>query len=237
MNWKIVVLTILLGAIFAVLPVTADVVVFDNYVTNSYLISDGKIHIERELMLKNVGANPIIPGELHFKLHEIKKNKRIAPEITNFYAKNAYNTELKTRKIEGKEETDLVVSVWEPVLPRFSYKILLSYDISFSPKGILFYELTVPIEETTIPIKNNVHTLFLPSSDHVTYAPDAKVSVVEKDGKSYRAVKWVNRRDMIVEFSKLPLPKMGIKAVNIFWTIVILALLAITFLIHRRLRL
>jgi len=214
---------------------TGEVVVFSNYETKTTL-EKNNLHIEREIVLKNVGSNPIIPGELHFKLHEIRKKDKIASVVSNLGAKNDFNKELKTRKVETKEETDLVVSVWEPVLPKFTYNVLLSYDLEFEPKGLLFYEIKVPVEETTIPIKNNKQSLYLPAKYHVTYAPDATVSEVNQGSSKFRVISWENREDMIVEYTILPLPKTGIRAVNVFWVVVIIMLLVSTFFIHRKLR-
>jgi len=226
--WIILVISVLI-ACYA----SAEVVVFKTYETSTTL-EKGQLRIEREIALENVGSNPIIPGELHFKLHEIKKGDRVASVVNNLAAKNDYNKVLKTRKIETKEETDLVVSVWEPVLEKFSYVVLLSYELEFKPKGLLFYEIKVPLEETTIPIKSQTQNLYLPAKYRVTYAPDAKVKTSD-DGR-FRVVTWENREEMVVEYTRLPLPKMGIRAVNVFWIVVILTLLITTFLIHRRLR-
>ncbi len=214
---------------------SADVVVFKDYTTKSVLDKD-LLHISRDITLENVGANPIIPGELHFKLHEVIKNQKIASVVHNLQAKNDFGTELKSRMIESKTETDLVVSVWEPVLPKFTYNVKMSYDLEFKTKGILFYEISVPLEETTIPIENQKQSLYIPAKYHVTYAPDAVVSTVEEGGQKYRVVQWENNEDMVVEYSLLPLPKLGIRSVNIFWIMLIVVLLASTFFIHRKLR-
>jgi hypothetical protein len=214
----------------------AEVVEFKNYATKSTL-QPGELHIEREIILQNVGSNPIIPGELHFKLHEVSKGEKIASKVSNLGARNIdINKELKSHMIEGREETDLVVSVWEPVLPKFTYRVSLAYDLEFAPKGILFYEIKVPVEETTIPIRQNVQSLYLPASYHVTYAPDATVTLETVGSQKYRVVTWQNRKEMIVEYSYLPLPKLGIRAVNVFWSVIIVTLLIATFLIHRTLR-
>jgi hypothetical protein len=212
----------------------AEVVVFDNYETQ-ITMGDGVIHIKRVLTLQNVGQNPIIPGELHFKIHELKKGERVASEIQNFGAINEQNIELKTRVVKADKETDLVVSVWEPILPKFSYKIYLDYDIIFKPKGMLFYEFVVPTEETTIPIKNYKNTVLIPSKYHVTHAPDAIVGL-DKNNQKLRAVEWKNTKEMVMEYSILPLPKIGIKAVNLFWGVIIVLTLIITFIVHKKLR-
>ncbi len=215
--------------------VHAEVVVFKSYETRTAL-ADDRLQISRKIVLQNVGSNPIIPGELHFRLHEIRKGEKVASAVSLLQAQNDFDKKLNTRKLETAEETDIVVSVWEPVLPQFTYVVFLDYSLDFEPKGLLFYEITVPLEETTIPIKDQKQSLYLPNRYRVTYAPGAEVKLVEEDGKKYRVVTWSNREDMTVEYTVIPLPKMGIRAVNVFWMVVILALLAATFFIHKRLR-
>jgi len=211
--------------------VMAEVVVFEQYRTDTYLEKD-HFRIERTVILKNVGNNPIIPGELHFKLHEVRDNEKVGSKISGFKAKNDMGTELKTRMIETSKETDLVISVWEPVLPRFTYKIVLSYNLQFEPKGILFYEVKVPVEQTTIPILNNDQRLHLPKKYHVTFAPEGTTK--SDDSKGYRVVSWQNKQDMVVEYSLVPLPKMGIRAVNLFWLVIIITLIVTVFLVSRK---
>jgi len=230
-NWILYILLALLMINIA----SAEVVVFKSYETNSRL-EKGSLHINREIVLQNVGSNPIIPGELHFKLHEIRKGQKIASEVNNLGAVNDYGKDLKSRQVESREETDLVVSVWEPVLPKFTYNVILDYDLKFDAKGVLFYEIKVPLEETTIPIQSQKQSLYLPAKYHVTYAPGADVQFVEEQGNKYRVVSWQDREDMVVEYSVIPLPRMGIRAVNVFWVVMIIALLIATFLIHRKLR-
>ena len=42
------------------------------------------------------------------------------------------------------------------------------YDVEFKPKGILFYDITLPEEKTTIPIQNQVYELIVPENKHIT---------------------------------------------------------------------
>ncbi len=212
-----------------------EVVVFSNYETTTTL-RDDRLHIEREITLQNVGSNPIIPGELHFRIHELKEGKHVASQIRNLEVYNDYGQEMNNRKVEGDDETQLVVSLWEPVLPQFSYKIYMTYDIMFETKGILFYELVVPVEETTIPIRNSENMIHIPSRYHVTNAPDAQVRMIEKEGNEYSEVNWEGKKQMPVEYSVLPLPRLGIKAVNLFWGVIIIITLILSYVLHRKLR-
>jgi len=215
-------ITILLLCILIATPVFADVVIFDRYDSETTL-ENGVLHVERSMRIKNIGSNPIIPGELHFKLYEMHKDEKRAPKITGFSVTNPYDRELDTRKIESADEVDLIVNVWDPLLPDFYYEFTMSYDMEFSPNGLLFYELTVPREDTTIPIQKSKTDFLLPKNYFVTYAPNAEVS---KDGK-YKIVTWADEDVMNLEYSVVPLPYTGIRAVNVFWIFLIVVFLGI----------
>ncbi|MGM5482372.1 MAG: hypothetical protein ACQESF_02815 [Nanobdellota archaeon] len=213
----------------------AEVVVFSDYSTQTTL-QDDHLHIHRELTLRNVGGNPIIPGELHFKIHEMEGNKKVASSIRNFEVYNDYDMDMNSRKITGDRETDLVISIWEPVLPKFSYKIFMDYDIEFEPSGLLFYELVVPVEETTIPIKDSSNEIIVPEKYHITHAPDAQVSKKTVNDDKVNSVNWEGKKPMAIEYSIIPLPRVGMKAVNLFWGVIITITLVLSYLFHRKLK-
>ena len=78
-----------------VLPIAmADIIVFTTYDTRTTL-DKGHLKIERDVVLKNVGGAPIIPGELHFKLREITSKGTYGPAVKNLEAHDQYSTELK----------------------------------------------------------------------------------------------------------------------------------------------
>jgi hypothetical protein len=205
--------------------VSADIIVFTAYDTSTTL-SDGFLHIERSIVLKNVGGAPVIPGELHFKLHELVKDKEIGPEIRNLRASDQYNTDLRSNIVRTDSQTDLIVSVWNPLLPDFSYPLTLSYDFVFEPRGLLFYEISVPQEETTIPIMVSSNKFLLPEKYKVTFAPNASIDNVN----GFSVVSWGGRDAMAIEYSKIPLPKLPVKGVNVFW-ITLIVLLLIPFML------
>ena len=122
------------------------------------------------------------------------------------------------------------------MLPKFSYKIFMDYDIEFEPSGLLFYELIVPVEETTIPIEKSKNEIILPSKYHVTHAPDAQVAKKTKENKEVKTVSWKGKKPMAIEYSVLPLPRVGIKAVNLFWGVIIAITLVLSYLFHKKLR-
>ena len=213
----------------------ADIVVFSNYKTTTTLKED-RLHVEREVTIQNLDSNPIIPGELHFRIHELDGGERVPSQIENFRAYNEHDMEMDAEKVEGDGETELVVSMWEPILPNFNYNIYMSYDIVFEPRGLLFHELVVPMEDTTIPIRNIESSFHLPSNYHVTHAQDAAVRKIEREGEVYSEIRWDGERQMNIEYSVLPLPRLGTKAVNIFWGTIIIITLILSFVLQRKLR-
>jgi hypothetical protein len=194
----------------------ANVIVFSNYKTSAEILPDGKLHIIKELTLKNVGRSPIIPGELHFRMYEQDGKEEVPSEITGYSASGHYNDLLSIKKYNYDTQTELVIDIWEPILPGFIYNFKIEYDVDFKPKGILFYNLMLPEEKTTIPIENNIYELVIPQHKHITYTVGGTVS----DNK----VVWENVDSPQVEYSILPIPKLPIKGVNLFWFSVIMLL-------------
>ncbi len=204
----------------------AEVIVFEDYQT-SYKFEGGKLYVEKNLKLKNVGASPIIPGEIHFKLSEKKGDSSVPTKVDNFEIVDLRGQKLNSRQTSSDTETDLVFTIWNPLLPKFNYDFTMTYEIEFNPKGLLFYEITIPDEKTTIPIRSAVTRFLLPSSLHVTYAPDAEV---EKESKQ-KVLEWKTHSNINFEYSILPLPKTGLRMVNIFWIFIIL-IFAVIFLLR-----
>jgi hypothetical protein len=195
-----------------------EVMVFENYDT-SYYLKNGVLTVEKELSLKNVGNNPIIPGEIHFRVYESNGDSETAAEITELTAlTNNRNLESRVETYDGY--ADVVVHVWNPILPGFEIPVSLSYDMKFRPRGILFHEVVFPIEETTIPIRESSATLYIPKRFSVTYAPFASVS----GDSMYDIIEWDETDDLSIEYTILPFPKMPFRMVSLFWLVVLMIL-------------
>ena len=215
-----------------VAPVSADVLVFDKYETVSH-VEGNKIHIDREMTITNVARNPVIPGELHFQIYQSDGSTKKGLKVDSFTATNDRNTALSTKVINKDDQTDLSVMIWDPLLPGFSYTFRISYDLYFEPSGLLFYELKIPQEETTIPIKDVKQTVLLDTKYHVTYAPQTDVSQISGNV----VVSWSGQNDQqVIEYSTLPLPRIGVRAVNVFWGFVIVLLITVFVVTVRRRR-
>jgi hypothetical protein len=211
-----------------VAPAAAEVLVFDRYDTVSRVSGDS-ITIEREMTLTNVARNPVIPGELHFRLYQQEGADRKPIAVSDFTATNERGQKLSTKITTRASETDLAVTIWDPMLPGFSYTFRTSYVMRFEPSGLLFYELQIPQEDTTIPIKNAEQTVILEGNYHVTYAPDTAVTKMSGNA----VVSWAGQNEgQVIEYSSLPLPRirlgsLTLRAVNVFWGVVIIALLGL----------
>ncbi len=225
---RVIVLFVLAFAIFSG-SVMANVVVFDKYETTLTLEGD-TLKVEKRLRLMNIGSNPIIPGEIHFKLSTQAGDEIIPADIRNLKIADHYDHALDTQQVKGNEELDVVFTLWNPLLPSFYYDFKMSYEMDFDPKGILFYEINVPQEKTTINIKNQKTSFLLPKRFHVTFAPDAEVTT--EDGA--RVLTWFNTPNLDFEYSYLPLPRVGVRMVNVFW--VLLIAISLVYLVVRFVR-
>jgi hypothetical protein len=209
--------------ILAAIPMAAaEVVVFDVYDTTA-TVQGGKIHVERDIRVKNIGQNPIIPGELHFRLHELRGGEKRPIPVESLSARSAHGATLPTKITERRGETSLSVELWNPLLPQFHYDFSIEYVLDFKPSGILFYEIRLPQEETTIPITNEQTTFLLRDRYHITYAPGGAISSLSGN----TVVTWdSDSSDRVLEYSVIPLPRTGVRAVNLFWLVIIAALIA-----------
>ncbi len=196
--------------------VFADVVVFEKYKT-TFTMDGDKLKVYKKLRLMNIGSNPIIPGEIHFKLSKQEGNEIIPVEISDLAIIDHYDREMTSNLNKGSKETDIIFTIWEPLLPKFFYDFTITYKIDFEPKGLLFYEINIPEEKTTIKIKQKETEFLLPKKFHVTYAPDATVDVKDKS----RVIQWATSSNQNFEYSLIPLPKIGVRMVNIFWILLI----------------
>lgn len=226
------ILIVVLLALLALPSAVANVVVFDRYSTTATVMDDG-IHIQREVRIKNVGATPIIPGELHFRLYETRGGEKTPLDVEGFSAVSVRDEPLTTKVTDREGETDLSVHLWNPLLPGFHYDFTLQYDLKFEPSGVLFYEIRLPQEETTIPIAHEETFFRLDDKYHVTYAPGGSVSSLSGN----TIVEWDTPDSArVVEYSRLPLPRIPVRAVNVFWIVIIAALIAAFVMSVRRQR-
>ncbi|MFO7711463.1 MAG: hypothetical protein R6V53_06865 [Candidatus Woesearchaeota archaeon] len=198
-------------------PVFSEIVVFQEYDT-TFTLEDDILTVEKELRLKNVGSSPIIPGEIHFKVSQQGKDGNIPAQVYDYSVIDRNEEDVDTEKIVGKDATDLVFTIWEPLLPKFYYDFSMTYKMDFKTKGILFHEIQVPEEQTTIPIKESTTSFQLPKSNHITYAPEGDISKTE----DYRVIEWDDKSALQFEYTFLPLPKTPVRMINIFWVTVIL---------------
>jgi hypothetical protein len=218
--------------ILLIVPLSfSEVIVFDNYKT-TYSLEGNVLKVKKELRLKNVGTNPIIPGEIHFRITQNTGDEYIAPIISNFDVENARGRSLETKQIKKDNEVDLIFTIWDPLLPNFHYDFYMEYEISFDPKGILFYSINIPNEKTTIPIKRNYVEFYLAKKYHITYAPYSE----DLSSSKYSAISFEDPKNVEIEYSFLPLPKTSFHMVNLFWIIAIIIFILIFIIRLKRYR-
>jgi hypothetical protein len=209
--WRYVFLFAIVITFFSSI-VLANVVVFDKYET-TYTMQGDSLMVDKKLRIKNIGNNPIIPGEIHFKLSQQQGSEAVPAVIRNLDITDHYGNTLDTKQIKGKNELDIIFTIWDPLLPSFYLDFQMEYEIDFKPKGLLFYEINIPTEKTTITIREQHTEFMMPKRYHITYAPEGKVEA--KEGA--RVITWNDMNQLEFEYSLIPLPKLGVRMVNVFW--------------------
>ena len=216
-------LLLALGTLLLLPAASANVLVFSEYNTEATITQD-TIHIERDVTIKNNGQVPIIPGELHFRFFEQDGDTTHSIDVSNVQATSATGETLTTRAVDRGNEQDVSVQIWNPLLPGFDYSFTMSYDIEFETSGVLFHEINLPREQTTVPIINEQTRFLLEDKYYVTYAPGTEINRIS--GNS--VIEWRTDTDnRVVEYSRIPFPQTGLRAVNVFWIAIIVSLLAV----------
>lgn len=195
--------------------------VFEEYST-SYFVKGRTMVVEKEIVLRNIGSNVVIPGEMFFEISE-QHGGNFRPATVRDSIALSGSTELVSRITEHTEHTDVSVQIWNPILPGFDYTFSLSYEMDFRPQGVFFHEVVFPVERMreSIDVRNRNTRMMLPTRYSITYAPSADVS---SDGL-YKIVDWGSRTDLTLEYSVLPMPElMPFRMVSVFWLTVLVLL-------------
>lgn len=200
-----------------------ELIVFQEY-DKTYFLDGNILRVEKDLVLRNVGSNPVMPGDIRFRVYEVRGGNLVPSEIREIQASDN-SRELDTYVEQFSEYSTLVVRVFNPLLPEFDYQIRLSYEINFNPTGILFHEMIFPIEETTIPIRDSSTTFIIPNRYRITYAPN--VEIVQDS--MHRTIDWDSDDELVLEYTRLPLPQAPFRMVSVFW-LSILAVLGVLFI-------
>jgi hypothetical protein len=216
--------TLLIFLLLLSVQTWAQVEVFDNYDTTIILKGDS-IQVRKTISIKNTATTAIIPGEIFFTIED-------KPKIFNVKARDK-NGELPFDIFQGSDNLRIVITIFEPLLPGASHSFSLDYEIAVRQSGILFHEIAYKPEQTNLPIVSGEYIFQIPKGNYITYAPNAKIQ--HKDG--YTQAVWrisPELKEMRLEYSVLPIPRLPIQAVYPFWAVVILISAMILILSIRR---
>ncbi len=193
-------------------------VTFEEYEKTYYMEGDS-LRVEKDIVMVNRLRSPVVPGSVEFRMYEIRGRDIVPSQISEVYARDN-SRELDTRVETHGDHTKLIVMVRTPLMQDYEFPVSISYEIDFNPSGILFHEVLFPIEETTNTVVDSTTRLVMPNRYRVTYAPDAEI---EKDGMR-QSIEWGGGTEIMLEYTRLPLPQMPFRMVSVFWLTILLIL-------------
>ncbi|MEM4396069.1 MAG: hypothetical protein QXR30_00175 [Candidatus Woesearchaeota archaeon] len=193
---------------------------FSNYVTK-LKIDNNEITINKEIEIENYGQVGIVPGEMIFRILNVKES-----DIINISAKDEFGNTFPVKINPSDDFVEVVVENYIPIFAQSKQKVFIDYTIKSNLKGLLFYSFEYPLMDTSIPIQNGKIIIIPGKNLYLTYAPEAKC---EKN-ECFFEIK--NQKNKMVEFelSRIPLPKLKVKAYYVFWYGIIAMLLLISIL-------
>ena len=222
---KILGCVLLILAFFVVVPsvYSFENLIFEDYST-SYFVKGNTLVVEKEVIIRNVGRSEyLVPGEIYFNVYERRGDSSVAPSIRDVSALQNNDRSLDTRVDTHDTHSSIAVHIWSPLSnqPNMQYRLSLSYEMDFRPRGFLFHEVVFPVETSSHRIVERSTRMMLPTGYTVTYAPTADVS---SDGL-HTIVDWGSQSDLSLEYTFLPLPEqMPFRMVSVFWLTVLVFL-------------
>ncbi len=216
MSWKNIIVVILL-LVFFVSSVSASVEVFTEYNTVLNITPDNKIFVRKSLTLKNVYDVGIVPGQIEFKIGRAEDgNIRLLRDKVK--AVDQFGNVIKTTVRETKDFSTIILDVYYPLLPGFTYSFDLTYEMEYEPGGIFFKNLEIPIRESTIPIEGGVFKVVLPKEYKFTYIDSDNLSRVSvNDNIAEWKIKNNLPKSIGFEYSYIPISIKGVRGSYVFW--------------------
>jgi len=215
---KIFFLVFLVSILLSISVVFSSIEVFTNYNTKLIINNDSTITVLKNLTLKNVYKVGIVPGQIEFKIGTSDSGQLYIPNESYVSAYDEYGNKIDTSLRRTKDFTTIILNVYYPLLPGFSYSFVLKYRMIYHSNGIFFKSLEIPLRESTIPIENGKFIVILPKKYGFSYVKSTGISkyTIHKNVAVWN-VKNNNPKSITFEYSIFPIRLFDLRGSYIFW--------------------
>ncbi len=219
--------------------VYSAVEVFSDYDTTLTVNNDNTIDVNKTLTIKNVYDVGIVPGQIEFKIAKGIDGSISNLEIIGVSANDMFGKSINTQVRSTEQFSVIILDIYYPLLPGFEYTFDLNYKLSYSPGGIFFKSLQIPLRESTIPIQSGEFKIILPDNYHFTYlgTGDEDLEVYVDGNEAMWDIKDNLPKSIVFEYSYLPISIGNFKGSYIFWiTINVILLVFLFFEVRKEIR-
>jgi len=202
----------------------ASVEMINNFDTTVKFNSDNTLSISKHISIQNIHTVGIVPGRVKFKINKIDSSIDFIDN--SLKVTNKYGSKVKHQLIKTKNYYIIAVDIYTPILPGFKYDLNLDYKLHFSPSGILFKSVQVPLKENIdAQIKSGTFKLILEDNKRFTYLSfKDKNTIINKNQVTYKINKDTPNT-LEFEYSLMPIDIFNFKGSYVFWITVNLLLI------------
>ncbi len=219
LSYKKLLLCVSIFFILLVNVYSQSIEIFTKYDTILNITNDNKIFIYKNLTLKNIYDVGIVPGQIEFKLGNSDSGKVRLDKNYSVVSYDQFGNEIETHVRTTDKFTSIILDIYYPLLPGFSYNFDLKYVLDYDSQGIFFESLNIPLRESTIPIDNGEFKVILPKNNRFTYIEQTNenTNYEIKGNEGIWFIKNNKPKSIAFEYSYIPIGFGGVRGSYIFW--------------------
>jgi len=201
---------------------SSSLLVFSNYDTNIVLNSDNTLLVSKTIVIKNIGTEGLVPGQIEFKL----PNDNGDVKVLNYSVKDGNGGNIKNSIRNSNDKSVIQIEIFQPLLPGFSYTVKLDYTLTYNPSGVIFNKFQIPLKEPgRLKILNGKINLKVPKGKTLTYVDYKDNSTKITSNTASWKIGKNTPKSVFFEYSYIPLKIANMAGSTVFWLFVNLVLI------------
>ncbi len=191
-----------------------------------------EVHAKNVITIKNLIDKPLVPGIGEIRLQkkapkkllvfQIPFTEEVSPvKINNLRVYTENGKKISAKVVKRKEYTAIIYEIWYPIEPKGELTFIVEYSSpDLVESGIFFKEISIPIGTDTDIRKIDVKI----STDLNTVYKDFPETAIPAGSLIFYNA----------ELSPIPLPNIGVRWANIFWSMLLLITALVSIAIVKR---
>lgn len=190
---------------------------FSDYIVDINLLGNGSARITHTITIKNNDSvSPIVPGIAYLNVF---KNGEENNAIRELEVNLSDGTPIVKFVKENKDYFEIRYELWFPLGSKKTTTVIISYTMDeFYPKKAFFYEIKFPIGNSSIPLEK-AKILLRSNNVSISHADGSVKETKQGLEWSLSRIDVGDTREVNFEYTSLPFPRLPLKGVFIFWSL------------------